>query len=200
MRTSLVIVLVPLTTAATLLPLPRTARAADQPSTINPPPPPRNPAEAVPAERPFRQGIQAEAGLGTGFSSTYGLGFTGAVEYTWSQGIIAGANVQYFMGQTVNDQSSHAMFVGGTVGYRLFPSQRVEVRPYAFVGPAFITTVSPTSNPNQPNVISKTDLAVQPGVIAQYHFGQAFVGGDVHYMLTPSPNTLAIMANAGLAF
>jgi hypothetical protein len=76
----------------------------------------------------------------------------------------------------------------------------VEVRPYAFVGPAFITTVSATSNPNQPNVVSKTDLAVQPGVIAQYHFGRAFVGGDAHYMLTPSPNTLALMATAGLAF
>jgi hypothetical protein len=202
MRTSLVIILVPLATGATLLLPPRTARAADQPSTINPPPPPpRAPTtEAVLAERPYRRGVQAEAGFGTGFSSTYGLGLLGAVEYTWSQGILAGAQVQYFVGQTVNDRSSHAMFVGGEVGYRIFPSANVEVRPYAFVGPAFITTVSPTSNPNQPNVVSKTDLAVQPGVIAQYHFGRAFVGGDAHYMLTPSPNTLALMATAGLAF
>jgi hypothetical protein len=202
MRTSLVIIVVPLATAATLLLPTRTARAADQPSTINPPPPPpRAPTiEAAPAERPYRQGLQAEAGLGTGFSSTYGLGLLGAVEYTWSQGILAGGQVQYFMGQTVNGQSSHAMFVGGEVGYRIFPTPKVEVRPYAFVGPAFITTVSPTANPNQPNVISKTDLAVQPGVVGQYHFGRAFVGGDAHYMLTPSPNTLAIMATAGLAF
>jgi hypothetical protein len=202
MRTSLVTVLVPLATAATLLLLPRTACAVDQPSTINTPPRPPAPEPANAAERPppYRQGLQAEAGLGTGFSSTYGLGIEGAVEYTWSQGIIAGGGVQYFQGQTVNDQSSHAMFIGGTVGYRIFPSPKVEVRPYAFVGPAFITTVSATSNPNQPNVVSKTDLAVQPGVIAQYHFGRAFVGGDAHYMLTPSPNTLAIMANAGLAF
>jgi hypothetical protein len=188
MRTSLVMVLVPLASVATLLLLPRTGRAAVEP--------------VPPAEKPpYRPGLQAEAGLGTGFSSTYGLGIEGDVGYTWENGIIAGGQVQYFQGQTVNDQSSHATFVGGEAGYRLFPSRKVEVRPYAFVGPAFITRVYPTSNPNQPNVISKTDLAVQPGVVVQYHFGDSFfVGGDAHYMLTPSPNTLAIMATAGLAF
>jgi len=188
MRTSLVIVLVPLASVATLLLLPRTVRAA---------------AEPVPAaERPpYHPGLQAEAGLGTGFSSTYGLGVEGALGYTWQQGIIAGGAVQYFQGQSVNDHSSHAMFVGGEAGYRIFPSHKVEVRPYVFVGPAFITTVAPSANPNQPSVVSKTDLAVQPGVIAQYHLSDAFsVGGDVHYMLTPSPNTLAVMATAGLAF
>jgi hypothetical protein len=157
----------------------------------------------TPPERlpPYRQGLEAAAGLGTGFSSTYGIGVQGDVGYTWAQGIVAGGEAQYFQGQTVNDQSSHATFVGGKVGYKIFPSRKVEVRPYAFVGPAFITTVTPSSNPSQPNVVSKTDLAVQPGVIAQYHFSDAFyVGGDAHYMLTPSPNTLALMATAGLSF
>ena len=190
MRTSFIIVLAPLASAATLLLLPRTVHAAAA-------------AEPVPqAERPpYRQGLQAEAGLGSGFSSTYGLGIAGDVGYTWSPGIIAGGGVQYFQGQTVNGESSHATFVGGEAGYRLFPTRKVEMRPYAFVGPAFITTVSPTANPNQPNVVSKTDVAVQPGVRAQYHFSDAFfVGGDAHYMLTPSPNTVAVMADAGLAF
>jgi hypothetical protein len=188
MRTSLVIILLPLASVATILPLTRTVDAAVEP--------------VPPAERPpYKPGLQAEAGLGTGFSSTYGLGIGGDVGYTWSQGIIAGGALEYFQGQTVNEQSSHAMFVGGEVGYRIFPSRKVEVRPYAFVGPAFITTVSPSANPNQPNVVSKTDLAVQPGVKAQYHFSEAFfVGGDAHYMLTPTPNTLALMATAGLVF
>jgi hypothetical protein len=188
MRTSLVIILLPLASVATLLPLTRTVDAAVEP--------------VPPAERPpYKPGLQAEAGLGTGFSSTYGLGVGGDVGYTWSQGIIAGGALEYFQGQTVNEQSSHAMFIGGEAGYRIFPSRKIEVRPYAFVGPAFITTVSPSANPNQPNVVSKTDLAVQPGVKVQYHFGDAFfVGGDAHYMLTPSPNTLALMATAGLVF
>jgi hypothetical protein len=200
MRTSLVTVLVRLASAAALMLMARTA-AADQPNTINTPP--RGATTEAAPERlpPYRQGLAATAGLGTGFSSTYGLGVEGDLGYTWATGIVVGGQLQYFQGQVVNDQSSHAMFVGGEVGYKIFPSRKVEVRPYAFVGPAFIRTVSPTSNPNQPNIVSKTDLAVQPGVIAQYHFGDAFyVGGDVHYMLTPSPNTLALMATAGLAF
>jgi hypothetical protein len=96
----------------------------------------------------------------------------------------------------VNDQQAHATFVGGEVGYKIFPDRHVEIRPYAFVGPAWITQVA--SVPFE--TISKVDLGVQPGVLAEYHFGDAFVGGDAHYMLLPSPNTLAVLASAGFGF
>jgi hypothetical protein len=55
----------------------------------------------------------------------------------------------------------------------------------------------------QPAVVlveSQTSLALQPGVLGMYHFGNAFIGGDAHYMVTPAPNTLAVMATAGLGF
>jgi hypothetical protein len=47
---------------------------------------------------------------------------------------------------------------------------------------------------------SGTGFAVQPGVQVAYHFGNAFIGGDAHWMVTPSPNTLAILASGGVGF
>lgn len=202
MRTSVIRLLAPLASVATLLLLPRMGHAADLPRSINTPPSGPGTEQPTPTgAQVITQGVQAGAGLGTGFSSTYGLGLEGRLGYTFHDGIYAGGNVQYFMGQTINDQSAHATFVGGEIGYKFFPTARVEVRPFVFAGPAFVTTVAPSTNPNlAANVTSKTDLAVQPGVIAQYHFGHAFVGGDAHYMLTPSPNTLSLMGMAGIAF
>jgi hypothetical protein len=201
MRTLSIRILVSLSSVATLCVLQRVGRAAELPHSINTPPSGPGTEQVTPTGRTYRQGLQASAGLGTGFSSTYGLGIEGDVGYTFQQGIYAGGNVQYFMGHSLNDRSAHATFVGGVVGYKWFPTERVEVRPFVFAGPAFVTTVTASSNPIlPPNVASNTTIAVQPGVIAQYHFGSAFVGGDAHYMLTPSPNSLALMANAGLAF
>jgi hypothetical protein len=202
MRTLVIRVLVPLASVATLCVLQRAGQAAELPHSINTPPSgPGTEQVNAAGVRTYQQGLQASAGLGTGFSSTYGLGVEGDLGYTFQQGIYAGANLQYFQGHSINDRSAHATFVGGEVGYKWFPTDRVEVRPFVFVGPAFVTTVAAASNPSlPPNVVSNTTVAVQPGVIAQYHFGNAFVGGDAHYMLAPTPNTLALMAMAGLAF
>jgi hypothetical protein len=134
--------------------------------------------------------------VGSGFTDTYGLGVSGRVGYTLRQGIYLGGAVQYFFGQSVNDQSSHATFVGGEAGYKFFPVDQVEVRPYAFVGSAFITEVSA----NPVTTTSKADAAVQPGLIGMYHFGDAFLGADAHIMITPSPNTLAVLASGGFGF
>jgi hypothetical protein len=142
------------------------------------------------------QGIVTAHPIGSGFSDTYGLGLAGRVGYTTQQGVYLGGAVQYYFGQSVNDQSSHATFVGGEGGYKFFPIRQVEVRPYAFIGPAFITQVSP----NPFTKVNTTDLAVQPGVIGMYHFGDAFLGADAHVMVTPSPNTLALLASGGFGF
>ncbi|MGD0675532.1 MAG: outer membrane beta-barrel protein [Polyangiaceae bacterium] len=173
------------------------ARAADLPQSINSPPHGAGTEQSTgPGGVGVRPGIEVSAGIGTGFADTYGLGFEGRIGYTFLRGVYVGGDVQYFVGHSVNDQSAHAAFVGGQLGYKFFPTEHIEIRPYAFLGPAFITQVS--SNPFLE--ISKTDLAVQPGVLATYHFGDIFIGGDAHYMATPSPNTLAILANAGIGF
>ncbi len=178
--------------------LPPAARAQELPSSINEPPHgPGTPEAVTPRGRVLvRPGVEAMAALGTGFADTYGLGFEGRVGYTFRDGIYAGGAAQHFLGHSVNDQQAHATFFGGEVGYKLYPTDTLEVRPYAFVGPAFITQVA--SNPF--TTISKTDLAVQPGVLGMYHFGEAFVGADAHVMLLPSPNTVALMATGGIGF
>jgi hypothetical protein len=148
-----------------------------------------------------RPGLEASGAVGTGFADTYGLGFEGRVGYTFENGLYAGGAAQYYLGHSVNDQQAHAAFVGGEVGYKLFPTPKLEIRPYAFAGPAFITQVAAAPVPNlPPNSYSKTDFALQPGVLAMYHFGDAFVGGDAHVMLFPSPNSIALMASGGMGF
>jgi hypothetical protein len=142
----------------------------------------------------MREGIEAAAAIGTGFADTYGLGFEGRVGYTFKQGIYAGAAVQQYVGHSINDQQAHASFVGGEAGYKYYPTESLEIRPYAFVGPGFITQVSPSGT------LSRTDLALQPGVVAMYHFGALFVGADAHVMVLPSPNTLAVLASGGIGF
>lgn len=194
MRSSLV--WMSLATVAAFATFGPTARAADLPRSINAPPSGPGTERVTPTGRAVREGVEASAGLGSGFADTYGLGLEGRVGYTFHQGVYAGGDVQYFVGHTINDNQAHATFVGGDLGYKFFPSRRVEIRPYAFVGPAWITQVSNT--PFQ--VISKVDLAVQPGVLAEYHFGDVFVGGDARYLLTPGPNTLAVLASAGFGF
>lgn len=187
-----------LVAGAVVVALPSLAGAVNLPRSINTPPRVAGTEQVTAPGRAagYREGIEGGVGLGTGFSQPYGLGIAGRLGYTFDNGIYAGGDVQYFAGNTVNDQSAHATFVGGELGYEFFPSTHVEVRPYAFVGPAFITQVS--ANPLV--VQSQTSFALQPGVVATYHFGQAFVGGDAHYMVTPAPNALAVMATAGLGF
>jgi len=201
MRTSFACTLTALATGATLLALPSAARAAvDVPSSINAPPTGPGTPEQLNARgqgTALREGIEANVGIGTGFADTYGLGLEGRIGYTFRQGVYAGGNVQYYVGHSVNDQSAHAAFVGGELGYKFFPNDRVEIRPFVFAGPAFITQVAAAPVVES---ISTTGFALQPGVIAMYHFGDAFIGGDAHYMITPGPNTLGVFANGGFGF
>jgi hypothetical protein len=173
------------------------ARAAELPSSINTPP--NGPGTEQVTRRgatSYREGIEAAVAMGSGFADTYGLGLQGRLGYTLREGVYLGGNVQHYLGHAVNDQAAHATFFGGEVGYKFYPTESVEVRPYVFAGPAFITQV--VSRPLA--VLNKTDFAVQPGVVAMYHFGNAFVGADAHFMATPSPNTVAVLASGGFGF
>ncbi len=65
-----------------------------------------------------------------------------------------------------------------------------------FLGPSFITQVQ--NNPFFSN--SNTSFAVQPSVLLMYHFGQAFLGADARWLVTPTPATLAVFASGGIGF
>ncbi len=166
---------------------------------FNPAPPSGPGTEKSPTglEKPgLHQGFEGSVGIGSGFSDTYGLAMEGRLGYSFEPGIYAGGAISYFIGQTVDSQSAHATFLGGELGYKYYPTPRIEIRPYVFMGPAFITQV----NISPFFVASKTDFAVQPSGMVMYHAGDAFVGADVRWLVTPSPNTLAVLASGGIGF
>ena len=144
----------------------------------------------------IRPGWEASGALGTGFSGTYGIGYEGRIGYTLPVGVYLGGQVQAFYGQNVDNEKAHATFFGGELGYKLFPFESIELRPYVFAGPAFITQV----NENPTSVSSKTSFAVQPGALALYHIGPGFVGADFRFLATPSPFGVTLMGSAGIGF
>ncbi len=144
----------------------------------------------------IRPGWEASGALGTGFSGTYGLGYEGRIGYTLPVGVYLGGQVQAFYGQSIANEKAHAAFFGGELGYKIFPFQPLELRPYVFAGPAFITQV----NENPASVSSKTSFAVQPGALALYHIGPGFVGADFRFLATPSPFGVTLMGSAGIGF
>jgi hypothetical protein len=193
MRTSIAIASVTVVAAGVLVAFPRSAHAFAMMAPTG---------SGTERESPTgkREGIQpgweASGALGTGFSGTYGLGYEGRIGYTLAQGVYLGGQVQAFYGQSANNEKAHATFFGGEVGYKLFPMRPLEIRPYVFAGPAFITQVS--DNPTSVN--SKTSFAVQPGALALYHIGPVFVGADFRFLATPSPFGVTLMGSAGVGF
>jgi hypothetical protein len=146
------------------------------------------------------EGYEGSVQLGSGFVDTYGLGMGARVGYTFANGIYAGANATHYFGNTVTtltgDVSAHATFVGAEGGYKLFPSTHWEVRPYVFVGPAFIRTVQQAPFASE----SVTRFAVQPGLLTAYHFGDAFLTAEAKVHVTPTPNALTVFGGAGMGF
>jgi hypothetical protein len=83
--------------------------------------------------------------------------------------------------------SPHNTLLGGEVGLKLFPHYKWELRPYGFAG-----TEIPSMGPSQ--------VAVAPGFLAAYHFGQGFVDVDGRYLITPNPTTFMLLGGGGFAF
>jgi len=146
------------------------------------------------------EGPQASVQIGSGFTDTYGLGLGARLGYTFRSGIYAGGAVTHYFGQSVQspvmDESSHATFVGGELGYKIFKETRWEVRPYVFVGPAFVTTINELSLVRE----SKTRFGVQPGLLGAYHFGNLFLSAEAKWHVTPDPAGFTLLGGAGLGF
>jgi hypothetical protein len=141
----------------------------------------------------FAPGWEASGALGSGFSDTYGLGVEGRVGFTFPVGVYLGGQVQAFYGEKVAGQTAHATFFGPELGYKLYLIDALEIRPYVFGGLAFITE----ANTSVPILTSRTGFAIQPGGMATYHVGPAFVGADCHLMTTPTPFGVAVFGTAG---
>jgi hypothetical protein len=193
---------VALAVGAALVAMPAMASAQTTPPPTEPAPggfntPPAGPGTErhEPYRAPgVREGLEGGVGLGTGFSSTYGVGMEARLGYTFRNGIYGGGSLQYYAGTSTNNQSNHATFFGGELGYKVFTSKRFEVRPYVFMGPSFITQV----RDNPFFVDSSTSFAVQPSALLLYHFGRAFLGVDGRWLVTPSPATFSVFVSGGV--
>ena len=144
------------------------------------------------------EGLQASAQLGSGFTDPYGLGIGGRIGYTFFHGVYLGGSVSHYFGRTVDtfagSRTEGATFLGGEVGYELYPTYRWEVRPYVFLGPSWMTTVGPFGS------TTSTALAFQPGLLTAYHFGNVFVSAEGKVHVTPEPIALAVFGGVGLGF
>jgi hypothetical protein len=139
----------------------------------------------VPEHR-IHPGPEVDAGVGMGFSDQHSLNFGGRVGYTTSPGIYMGADLQHYIGR-VSAGSPHLTLVGGDVGLKLFPTQNLEIRPYGFAGVAIPGSGS-------------AKLALDPGILAAYHFGRAFVDVDARYLATPGPTGPIVTGGGGVSF
>jgi hypothetical protein len=131
-------------------------------------------------------GAQLEAHFGSGFSDTYNVGFGARLGFTSDAGIYLGGNLEHTIGRDVVRTPQNTL-VAGELGIKLFPSYRIEVRPYGLAGAQIPSNAG-------------TQLAVAPGVVAAYHFGAAFIDVDARYLVTPNPSTFMLMGGAGLGF
>jgi hypothetical protein len=179
------------------------AQAADIPHSINAPPSgPGTEATPRAQERGWRTvpGWDASVQIGSGFTDTYGCGLGARGGYTFPIGVYVGGVVSHYFGNSVTtntgSESAHATFVGGEGGFKFFPAREWEIRPYVFMGPAFIKEVQ--GNPFFSE--SRTRFGVQPGALTAYHFGGAFLSAEARWYVTPSPTGFTLMGGAGLGF
>jgi len=145
--------------------------------------------EPTPPSR-VEQRVSAEAFGGSGIGGRYGAAYGGRVGYTTAQGIFLGAEGTRYQGA----QGSSDMVIGGDVGYRFFPMDRVEIRPHALIG------ANIRSAGDMPEGPTGTTLAIQPGLFAGYHLGAAYLGAEGRVQVVPTPAAAAVLGTAGLTF
>jgi hypothetical protein len=190
-----------LVAAVAVLVTPAVASAIDLPNSFEEAP------RGAGTERPITRGdqrvtpgIEGEVLLGSGFTDTYGLGFGGRAGYTFSQGLYVGGAGTYYSGRSINiagrSEGAYAAFLGAEAGWKLFPEEHWELRPYVFVGPSFVKSV----DENTLRTETRTRFGFQPGVLGAYHFGRAYVSAEARAHVTPTPGALTLLAGAGLSF
>jgi hypothetical protein len=144
----------------------------------------RERSEVVRPGPAYRTGAEIAGYAGAG----YGVGVGGRIGGTFEPGIYLGGSFTYYTG--------NASFVGGELGYKLWPGYRWELRPYVFMGPAFLRVGNDGfgRRADQREVV----FAFQPGFLAAYHFGAAYVSAEGRAYVTPNPGALAVLAGVGV--
>jgi len=144
----------------------------------------REHAEVVHTDEGYHRGVEVGGYAGVG----YGVGVGGRVGGTFEPGVYLGGAFTFYSG--------NAAFLGVELGYKFWPGYRWELRPYVFMGPAFVRVGDEGfgRRPDQPDVV----LAFQPGFLAAYHFGPAFVSMEGRAYVAPNPGALAFLGGVGV--
>jgi len=141
-------------------------------------------AEPVRTAYPYRSGAEMAGYAGVG----YGVGVGGRIGATTISGLYLGGSFTYY--------TANATFVGGELGYKFWPGDRWELRPYVFLGPAFrrVGNDGFGRRADQPDVV----FGFQPGFLAAFHFGPAYISGEGRVYVTPNPGALAFLGGVGV--
>lgn len=146
--------------------------------------------EAPRAPERFENRVSAEAFGGSGIGSRFDAAYGARVGYTTPQNIYLGAEGIRYQGQA----GSSELLIGGDIGMRFFPTQRLEVRPFALVGAA----IERAGDLPQGN--SGTSFALQPGLLTAYHLGPAYLGAEGRVQVAPTPAAASLLGTVGLTF
>ena len=141
-------------------------------------------AEPARTAYPYRTGVEMSGYAGVG----YGVGVGGRIGGTMDSGVYLGGAFTYY--------TQNATFVGGELGYKFWPGYRWELRPYVFMGPAFLRVGNEGfgRRADQPEVV----FGFQPGFLAAVHFGQAYISGEGRVYVAPNPGALAFLGGVGV--
>jgi hypothetical protein len=134
--------------------------------------------------RYYREGVELGGYAGVG----YGVGVGARLGATFYPGLYLGGAFTYYTG--------NATFVGGEFGYKFWPGYRWELRPYAFLGAALLR-VGNEGFGRGPND-SEAVLAFQPGFLAAYHIGAAYLSAEGRAYVAPNPGALALLGGVGV--
>jgi len=175
------------------------AAAVDVPNSLTAPPYGPGTSEDQPSTKARAvAGPDAQALIGGGFGD-YGFGLGARVGYTFNPGIYAGASTTYYFGRGVQgatgESTTYAFLAGGELGYKIFPTERWELRPYAFVGPSVMKNLNDAGVPQ-----THTRFVFYPGLLGAYHFGNAYISAEARTYIAPNPSALALMAGFGLSW
>jgi hypothetical protein len=159
---------------------------ADAPESLRDPP---RGAGSEAAQVPVGDSYRVHEGteLGGYAGVGYGVGLGARMGYAFHTGVYAGGAFTFYTG--------NASFLGAEVGYKFFPDERWELRPYLFAGPAFVRVGD--SGFGRPD--ATTLFALQPGFLGAYRFGPAFLSAELRTYVTPNPGALAFFGGAGIA-
>jgi hypothetical protein len=176
--------------------VPRAAWAQIFPTSINEPP--RGPGTEqsekyrTPSERVqpgWEVGAQAGAGIGFGIGARAG--------YSFVPGIYVGGNVTHYFGpsiDTINGKDSESQtIVAGEVGYKIYASRRVELRPFIMMGAGSFEELN-----TQGAVESNWKFTFDPAFLAAYHIGNFFISAEGRLQVAPSPAHFAVLGGIGL--